>query len=159
MRKLSIGAPEFALCLCAFAPPFQPRMCPQARRWFACGSMRRSLTLLAALGLFLSTILESHAAGMREVWVAIRDDGKLGAGTLSDPFSGGTVKKLNGLFEKFRNEYRDNLTIHFGPGVYEGDQQSAVAWYNNLDLLGQAMKNVRGQPIIGRMPENPEPRL
>ena len=33
----------------------------------------------------------------------------------------------------------------------------AVAWYNNLDLLGQAMKNVRGQPIIVHMPENPAP--
>ena len=58
---------------------------------------RAKVLLLVVLGLFLTTIVESQAAGMSEVWVAIRDDGKLGAGTLFDPFSGGTVEKLNGL--------------------------------------------------------------
>ena len=78
----------------------------------------------------------------REVWVAIRSgisdaDGKAGTGTVTDPFDGGTVEKLNGLFVKFKGEYGDNLTIHFGPGVFEGDRTWQPA--NNWKIRGAGM--------------------
>src|SRR3989339_736298 len=83
---------------------------------------QHSGVLLLALTLLLTVVAESQALGMREVWVAVRDDERPGTGAVSDPFDGGTVNKLNGLFEKLRNEYGDNLTINFGTGGYEGDR-------------------------------------
>ena len=58
----------------------------------------------------------------REVWVAIREDGEPGAGTVNDPFDASSVEKLNALFERFTTEFGNNLTVHFGPGAYEGDR-------------------------------------
>jgi hypothetical protein len=69
-----------------------------------------------------------------EVWVAWRTDGQPGTGLVTDPFNGNGVNKLNALFEKFRKEYGDNLTVHFGPGTYVGDRPWAPA--NNWHLLG-----------------------
>lgn len=72
-----------------------------------------------------------------EVWVAIRADGRPGTGTQADPFDGGSVEKLNALFERFLNEYGDNLTVRFGPGVYEGDRIWGVR--NHWKIRGAGM--------------------
>jgi hypothetical protein len=60
-------------------------------------------------------------AAAREVWIAVRTDGQPGSGTASDPLDGGSLEKMNALVEKFRQAYGDNLTVHFGPGVFYGD--------------------------------------
>ena len=82
--------------------------------------------MLAALAVTWAVGLaeaQPEAARPREVWVAVRDDGQPGAGTVTDPFDAGTVEKLNALFERFGAEFGENLTIHFGPGVFEGDRR------------------------------------
>ncbi|MBI3991200.1 MAG: right-handed parallel beta-helix repeat-containing protein, partial [Candidatus Omnitrophica bacterium] len=73
----------------------------------------------------------------REVWVGLRDDGSSGTGAITDPFDGSSVEKLNSLFDKFSEEYGDNITIHFGPGIFEGDK-----WWvpkNNWKIRGAGM--------------------
>jgi hypothetical protein len=69
-----------------------------------------------------------------EVWVALRTDERAGTGTSADPFDAGSVDKLNALFDRFRKEYGDNLTVHFGPGVYYGDRRWQPC--NNWHILG-----------------------
>lgn len=69
-----------------------------------------------------------------EVWVAARTDARAGTGTVTDPFDAGSVAKLNALFEKFQKDYGDNLTVHFGPGIYYGDRLLSVR--DNWHLLG-----------------------
>ena len=65
----------------------------------------------------------TEAPSAREVWIALRGDGQPGTGTVTDPFDGSSVEKLNALFlERFAKEFGENLTIHFGPGVYHGDR-------------------------------------
>jgi len=72
----------------------------------------------------------------QHLWVALRNDGHPGTGSETDPFDAGSVQKLNALFETFRN-YGDNLTIHFGPGIFYGDRQ----WQpkNNWEIIGAGM--------------------
>ncbi len=78
------------------------------------------IVVLAAFGAAWSgAMIEAQP---REVWVAVREDGQPGSGTVTDPLDGGSVEKLNALFERFASEFGDNLTIHFGPGIYEGDR-------------------------------------
>lgn len=79
----------------------------------------------------------SDAFLAHEVWVALRTDGQAGSGTVSDPFDASGVSKLNALFEKFRKEYSDNLTVHFGPGVFYGDREWTPG--NNWHILGAGM--------------------
>jgi hypothetical protein len=87
--------------------------------------MIQRLTSAIFLSLLLAALAPQVLAAVldlpREVWVALRDDGKPGAGTLADPFDGAGVEKLNALFDRFARDYGDNLTVHFGPGVFEGD--------------------------------------
>ena len=73
----------------------------------------------------------------RECWLAIRTDGRPGSGTQADPFDAGGVEKLNALLAKFSNEYGDNLTLHFGPGVFYGDRSWAPG--NNWKIRGAGM--------------------
>jgi hypothetical protein len=69
-----------------------------------------------------------------EVWVALRPDAQAGTGTITDPFDASSVERLNALFMKFRKEYGDNITIHFGPGVFYGDRLWVPG--NNWHILG-----------------------
>jgi len=71
------------------------------------------------------------------VWVALRTDGQAGSGTVTDPFDGTGVEKLNALFDTFRDQYGDNLTIHFGPGVFYGDRIWGVR--DNWKIRGAGM--------------------
>ena len=79
----------------------------------------------------------SSQAGLnvpRECWLAVRADGRPGSGTQADPFDGGGVDKLNALLAKFSSEYGDNLTLHFGPGVFYGNRSWAPK--NNWKIRG-----------------------
>jgi len=95
------------------------------------------LVIVAVIAIVAAEALGDGLNCQREVWVAIRDDGKPGSGTVTDPFNGGTVEKLNGLFSKFVSEYGDNITMHFGPGVFYGDRP----WWprNNWKIRGAGM--------------------
>ncbi|MCE0523698.1 MAG: hypothetical protein LV480_12395 [Methylacidiphilales bacterium] len=50
----------------------------------------------------------------RDVWIAIRKDGKAGSGTKSDPFDGSTWSKFDALMKGFG----PNLDIHLLPGTF-----------------------------------------
>ena len=67
-----------------------------------------------------AALAQVHAA--HEVWVAVRADGAAGSGGVTDPFDASTVEKFDALFPRFRKDYGENLTIHFGPGVFYGDR-------------------------------------
>jgi len=92
-----------------------------------------------------------------EVWISPRGDGQAGTGTLTDPFDGGSVEKLNGLFEKFQAECGDHVTIHFGPGVFHGDRPWRPGNYWKILGAGmdvtvlrtQANPNARGDDVVG----------
>jgi hypothetical protein len=64
----------------------------------------------------------TQPAPAHEVWMAVRTDGKAGDGTAADPFNASTVNKFDALFERFANQFGDNLAIHLGPGVFYGDR-------------------------------------
>ncbi len=98
--------------------------------------MRKASVIVVALGV-VAAVWAAPDNKPREVWVGLREDGKAGTGTLGDPFDGRGVEKLNALFDKFVKEYGDNLTVHFGPGIYEGDHLIAPA--NNWHILGAGM--------------------
>ena len=78
--------------------------------------------MIAGLALVGAMWSGAWAQAPREVWVALREDGQPGNGTVADPFDAGSAEKLNALFERFSAEFGDNLTVRFGPGVYEGDR-------------------------------------
>ena len=59
----------------------------------------------------------------REVWIALRADGEAGTGSVTDPFDGSSVARLNGLFDTFRHEFGENLVVHFGPGTFYGSHR------------------------------------
>ena len=80
-------------------------------------------SLIVAMWLLSGLVGLAADRPAREVWIALRSDGTPGTGTVTDPFDGSSVEKLNALFaDKFIKEYGDNLTIHLGPGVFYGDR-------------------------------------
>jgi hypothetical protein len=94
----------------------------------------------AAIMLACAHPLPALCAGMdlpRELWLAIRSDGRPGVGTQADPFDAGSVEKLNALLAKFHSEYRDGLTLHFGPGTFYGDRTWQAG--NNWKVRGAGM--------------------
>lgn len=109
-------------------------------RWIA-SCLRTVWTVVALITASQGWIGTVHAADashlQREVWVGLRHDGRYGTGTITDPFDASTVEKLNALFSRFQTVYGDNLTVHFAPGVYEGDR----LWVprNNWKIRGAGM--------------------
>lgn len=81
----------------------------------------------------------------KEVWLALRSDGQAGTGSENDPYNASSVNKLNNLFKEFQ-KYGDNLSIHFGPGVFYGDRQWAPK--NNWTIRGDGIDKtiIKTQP-------------
>ena len=98
----------------------------------------RRATVLALGLVMLGTAWSDEAAyKAHEVWVAADTGGKAGAGTFTDPFDASSAEKLNALFTKFKDKYGDNLTMHFGPGVFFGDKNWSPA--SNWKIRGAGM--------------------
>src|SRR3972149_1508340 len=54
----------------------------------------------------------------REVFIAIRVDGAIGSGNPDDPYNGSTDELLDALLRD-GSKITGNMTIRFGPGVFE----------------------------------------
>ncbi|MBI2302440.1 MAG: right-handed parallel beta-helix repeat-containing protein [Armatimonadetes bacterium] len=76
-------------------------------------------------------------AAPHELWLGSRADGQPGGGTLADPLDASTCDKLNALFDHFRQDLGDGLTLHFGPGVFWGDRLQSPL--NNWKIRGAGM--------------------
>ncbi len=94
----------------------------------------------------LAALAQTPAA--HEVWVAVRADGVAGAGGVTDPFDASTVEKFNALFARFRKEYGENLTIHFGPGVFYGDRLIDPLSYWKFRGAGRDVTIIRTKPDV-----------
>ncbi len=65
----------------------------------------------------------------REVWVALREDGKPGTGSVTDPYDASSVEKLNSLFERFHKELGESTRLVFdGLTLLSSDKPTTVAW-------------------------------
>ncbi len=66
------------------------------------------------------------------VYIAIRNDGATGSGTVDDPYNGSTDELLDNLLSDV-NVMAENMTIHFGPGIFEtkgyGAQSANAVWF------------------------------
>ena len=51
-----------------------------------------------------------------DVWIATRNDGVKGSGTLNDPFNGNTQARFDGIMASFQTQ--SNVTIHLGHGTF-----------------------------------------
>lgn len=61
------------------------------------------------------TVLPALLGITKEIWIALRTDGKAGAGTKTDPYDGSTKVKLDTLLRSFGTY----ITINLGPGTFE----------------------------------------
>ena len=118
--------------------------------------------MLAALAVTWAVGLaeaQPEAARPREVWIAIRDDGQPGAGTVTDPFDAGTVEKLNALFERFGTEFKpaDQLfldSIREDALADPNLRQAAMA--NTMENFGYVFLKALEGLFIDRMEQNEE---
>lgn len=62
--------------------------------------------------------LPSLLGATKEIWIALRTDGKAGAGTRSDPFDGSTTLKFDAILRGYYIANTTNLTIHLGVGNF-----------------------------------------
>jgi hypothetical protein len=61
----------------------------------------------------------ASATGVRrEIFVAIRTDGVIGAGTIEDPYNGSTDDLLDALLRDI-TKVPTNMTVRFGPGTFQ----------------------------------------
>lgn len=77
-----------------------------------------SLSFCRLLGLLLFSASLAHAEDPadHEVWIAIRADGRAGAGTQSNPFDGSSADKLDPILRRLLDV--EHSRIHFGPGKF-----------------------------------------
>ncbi len=68
----------------------------------------------------------------KEVWIALRDDGRAGTGTAEDPFDGSTHTKFDALMAGFGTY----TTIHLEPGTFETNGWPAFDVKTGWRILG-----------------------
>lgn len=82
--------------------------------------MKARLFFLAVILGFLPALFgdtsDAGAADGREIWLAARTDGLLGAGTTGDPFDAGTAEKFDAVLRRLP---AGPLVIHLAPGRFE----------------------------------------
>src|SRR5437016_6419388 len=76
-----------------------------------------AVAVLAGIGLFISnvTLAGKLSKPPREVWIAVRSDGRAGKGTVTDPYNGST----QGKFDMRVASVGPNTLIHLGPGTFQ----------------------------------------
>lgn len=84
--------------------------------------MRKIAILFVALvTLRTDRSLDAHPSALskakpnKAVYIAIRNDGSVGAGTKSDPYDGSAATKLDNILRTIPN----GTTVHFGPGTFQ----------------------------------------
>src|SRR5580765_2929891 len=80
----------------------------------------------------------------KEVFIAIRIDGAIGSGTVEDPYNGATHTFLDDLLANrngTRTSITENMTIRFGPGIFQ------TKGFGNISALG--WQPFSGQRLIG----------
>jgi hypothetical protein len=92
---------------------------------------------MSLLESFLTEALLETVA-RQDVYVAQRDDGAVGAGTVDDPWDGSTAARFD---EVMKNKVGANTTIHLGPGYFK------TAGFNLTTGLGWKPKS--GQRLVG----------
>jgi hypothetical protein len=86
----------------------------------------------------------------REVWIAIRTDGNVGTGAISDPYDGSTPAK----FDRLMASFRPNIRIHLGRGTFQTDWSHRWMVKDGWIVVGAGMYSTTVQ-IVGNLSGHP----
>lgn len=116
---LRMAIPLAAICIAAITSPSLPQeiATPRSGRNFM-GLLNTSCGGGGCVGQILAETLVSkfpEADRGRDIWVAVRTDGKRGDGSQWNPSDGSTQAKFDRLMESFG----PSTVIHLGPGIFQ----------------------------------------
>src|SRR5271165_333245 len=96
------------LCANRSANPMNPRTLPDS---------------VLILALWVLGLLLPVASVAKDVYLAVRQDGRRGSGSARDPFDASTAAKYDAILSRFR----DGTNFFYSPGIYE-----TTGWYYGI---------------------------
>jgi hypothetical protein len=111
-----------------------------------------STAALVAHGLFMPILTSGQqtATTPREVWIAVRTDGKAGTGTISNPYDGSTQAKFDARMASFGPKTQ----IHLGRGTFQTAWNHLWKVKDGWRVSGTGMYSTTVQ-IVGRLTGHP----
>ncbi len=108
--------------------------------------------MLVTIGLFVSTISFAGQTRKlpREVWIAIRTDGRAGRGTVGDPYDASTQAK----FDRLMASFGPNTQIHLGAGTFQTTWNHTWVVKDGWTVRGVGMYSTTVQ-IVGSLIGHP----